>query len=87
MTHEHEISDTLLSDTLLSDDRDSWPHEREFLLDGFAYKRIGLGPGEASERLGWLELQPAGFRPQNYQEVARVLRDEGKDTGRTACLA
>ncbi|MFZ0660152.1 MAG: hypothetical protein WAM05_15615 [Candidatus Binataceae bacterium] len=65
----------------LYDDRESWPAAGNLDLDGFVYNAIIGGPATASERLQWLALQPAGYRPRPYRQLAQVLREEGRDDG------
>ncbi len=78
----HTILD--LADTTaqsLYDDRESWPAEGNLDVDGFVYAAIIGGPATAGERLQWLALQPAGYRPRPYRQLAQVLREEGRDEG------
>jgi hypothetical protein len=68
----------------LRDDPDRWP--AQLLLDGATY--IALEPvGAARERLNWLDLDPAGYRPQPYEQLARLLRQIGHEAdARTVLL-
>lgn len=64
----------------------SWPARGLLSLDGFRYARISFGDAEidkAASRLAWLDLQyseppgPDKFRPQPFEQLARVLREHG----------
>lgn len=66
----------------LRDNRASWPAPGMLHIDGFDYRRFGAGsPVEAPERLRWLALQPRGYRPQPYVQLAQALRREGRVRG------
>jgi hypothetical protein len=66
----------------LWDDRASWPAPGNLLLDGFTYQGFGAGSlWTAPERLQWLALQPPGYRPQPFTELAQALRQEGRVDG------
>jgi hypothetical protein len=66
----------------LRDNRASWPAPGMLQIDGFDYHRFSAGsPIGAPERLQWLALQPSGFRPQPYVELAAALRREGRIRG------
>lgn len=67
----------------LNDDWSDWPEAVGSLsLNGFTYRSID-GPGvvDAETRLKWLALDDVsgGFRPQPYQQLAKVLREMGHD--------
>lgn len=71
---------------LLADDLRSWPEEGVLILDGFQYGSINGEPPivDAKSRLKWLALQPTqnklhGFRPQPYEQLAKVLRAMGHE--------
>jgi hypothetical protein len=64
---------------VLYDDEVSWPQKDELILDGLAYNSIGGGPADAATRLKWIELQPYGFKPQPYQQLAKVFREGGQE--------
>ena len=67
-------------DTLV-DDQPSWPVIGNLWLDGFVHRRIsGNAPKDAKSRLDWLSRQRS-FTPQPYRHLAKVLRDEGDDSG------
>lgn len=74
-----DLADTAAQE--LYDDRGSWPTAGNLDVDGFVYNAIIGGPATAAERLEWLALQPAGYRPRPYRQLAKVLRDEGRDDG------
>jgi hypothetical protein len=77
----------------LADDAKSWPGSAHLDLDGFVYGAIFDGPADAPTRLCWLERQtpvplyeseqlkssPRPFRPQPYQQLAKVLRERGQE--------
>ena len=79
---------------LLLDDEKSWPAPGRLIIDGFSYKglssRIGSRVGELAQpapgdpnaiasRLRWLALQPPGFHPQTYNELANYYAGSGDD--------
>jgi hypothetical protein len=70
----------------LWDDEASWPAPGMLTIDGFVYNEFAGGPADADARLRWLELQPPGYRPQPYRQVATVLRASGRETGATDVL-
>ena len=70
----------------LWDDEASWPAPGMLTIDGFVYNEFAGGPADADARLRWLKLQPPGYRPQPYRQVATVLRDSGRETGATDVL-
>lgn len=58
------------------DDPDRWP--AQLLLDGATY--TALEPvGAGRERLKWLNRDPAGYRPQPYEHLAKLLRQIGHE--------
>ncbi|MBX5472417.1 MAG: hypothetical protein IRZ23_08150 [Acetobacteraceae bacterium] len=70
----------------LLDDLTSWP--QGIVLNGFVYNGfIGQASTRAEERLQWLDKQspehsgkaknPREFRPQPWQQLRKVLRDDG----------
>jgi hypothetical protein len=64
----------------LSDDEASWPTPGNLQLDGFVYTAIVAGPADAATRLRWLARQPPrSFRPQPYEQLAKVLRESGHE--------
>jgi hypothetical protein len=62
----------------LRDDESSWPAEPTLEVDGLTYQSIdGEAPLAAKLRKGWLSRQPT-FRPQPYEQLARVYRQMGR---------
>ncbi len=70
----------------IGDDAASWPAPGNLNLDGFVYESIVDGPMDSAARLGWLALQPPGYKPQPYQQLAKVLAADGNDSGATDVL-
>ena len=70
----------------LWDDEASWPASGMLTIDGFVFNEFAGGPGDAEARLRWLGLQPPGYRPQPYRQVATVLRASGRETGASDVL-
>jgi len=70
----------------LWDDEASWPAPGKLVIDGFTYTELAGGPADAEPRLRWLGRQPAGYRPQPYRQLAKVLHDGGRETGATDVL-
>jgi hypothetical protein len=69
----------------LIDEEKSWPEPGNLLIEGFTYDGFGTlqfsAPTDAHTRLRWLRLQPPGFHPQPYRQLAKVLRESGDDAG------
>jgi len=65
------------------DDEASWPAPGNLIVGGFVYGEIAGGPGDAAARLRWLALQPPGYRPQPYRQLAKVLSETGREEGAT----
>ncbi|MBV8453972.1 MAG: hypothetical protein JOZ29_17115 [Deltaproteobacteria bacterium] len=65
------------------DDEESWPAPGNLYLNGFSYQGFAGGPADGAARLRWLRLQPLDLQaqPEPYQQVARVLRDDGREEG------
>ncbi len=63
----------------LWDDAASWPSTGNLTIEGFTYDAFSGGPDDASSRLKWLTLQPAGYHPRPYRQVAKVLNDSGRE--------
>ncbi len=60
----------------LFDNRASWPAPGNLNLDGFTYSEFGGdSPADSDARLQWLALQPAGYRPQPYAQLAESAQD------------
>ncbi len=71
----------------LFDDRQSWPAPGNLDLDGFTYSEFGGdSPADSVERLEWLVLQPPGYRPQPYVQLAKALKNSGRTEGETEVL-
>ena len=65
------------------DDEASWPAPGNLIVSGFVYGEIAGGPSDAAARLQWLALQPSGYRPQPYRQLAKVLSETGREEGAT----
>jgi hypothetical protein len=67
----------------LWDDERSWPSSGNLYLDGFVYDGFAGGPADGASRLQWLRLQPLTLQaqPEPYHQLARVLRDNGREDG------
>ncbi len=67
----------------LWDEEASWPQPQRLFLHGFEYAGIyAEAPNEAAKRLDWLRRQPQGqgqFFPQPYEQLAKVLREQGHE--------
>jgi hypothetical protein len=73
--------------TSLFDNRASWPAPGNLNLDGFTYSEFGGdSPADSEARLEWLALQPPGYRPQPYAELATALKNSGRAEGETEVL-
>ena len=81
----------------LFDDKESWPRQGNLRLDGFVYSEIGDpligdGPIDAPNRLSWLNLQRPkanqsfDFEPQPFEQLAKVLRENGDEAGAKSVL-
>lgn len=75
------IDDTASDDTVKA----SWRDLRALYLDGLVYTAIAGAPftsnrAEAKSRLLWIQKQSATtFRPQPYQQLAKVFRESGRE--------
>lgn len=70
---------------LLRDTPATWPSALR--LDGLTYEALS-DPDDPADRLRWLRLDPRGFRPQAYTQLAQVYRSAGRDDdARTVLLA
>ena len=65
------------------DDEASWPAPGKLDINGFVYDEIVGGPDDAPQRLRWLALQPPGWSPQPYRQLAKVLAETGRENGAT----
>ncbi len=81
LTHSHFEGILTLEGAQLSsivDNAKSWPKEGKLRLQGMTFKDFqGDAPQSARRRLEWLSRSP--FHPQPYKEVARVLREAGRE--------
>jgi hypothetical protein len=83
------------------DGEHSWPAAGKLDLDEFTYTAIPDGPMDAHRRMRWLARQtalpldsllepsavtPKPFRPKPYQQLAKVLRESGRETDATRIL-
>jgi hypothetical protein len=80
ITHTTQLELTNASVGAIVDNEASWPERGNLFLDGFVYERITVGPTDARARLEWLGRQ-GDFKPQPYQQLAKVLREMGDDDG------
>ncbi len=65
----------------LHDKEDGWPPQKHLILHGFEYKEISHeSPSNSKTRIDWLRRQDS-FWPQPYEQLAKVLRESGDDTG------
>jgi len=77
-------------------DKGSWPEPGKLLIDGLTYSTIGPGlpillsdPATRGAPTFWdlhtylslLRLQPQGYHPQPYRELARAFRESGDEIG------
>jgi hypothetical protein len=70
---------------LLRDAPATWPSGLR--IDGLSYEAVTDVDGRDA-RLRWLQLDPRGFRPQPYAQLAQVYRAAGRDEdARTVLLA
>lgn len=60
-------------------DETGWPEPGMLEINGFTYDELGhTSPTKAAKRLEWLRLQPKSpFRPQPYEQLAKVLHGMG----------
>jgi len=63
----------------LWDDPASWPRPGHLMINGLIYKSFGEAPDDARLRLGWLALQPPGYRAQPFNQLAEVLHNGGRE--------
>ncbi|MEU4220209.1 hypothetical protein [Actinoplanes sp. NPDC026623] len=70
---------------VLRDDPDTWPERMD--LDGLTYEILEPRAG-AARRIGWLARDPDAHHRQPYEQLAAVLRGEGRgDQARLVLLA
>ncbi len=70
----------------LWDDQASWPAPGNLNIDGFVYDSFSGGPIDAPNRLKWLALEPPGYHPQPYRQLAKALLEAGREDGSTEVL-
>ena len=74
------------------DDPGCWPKAGDLVVDGCRYGAfVGGSPVDARRRIDWLLLQPkshldSDFRPQPWEECARVLRAMGHEADARAVM-
>jgi hypothetical protein len=72
----------------LADDQTSWHNAGRLVLDGFVYDSISTEPIDATSRLNWLRrsMSVGRYRAQPYQQLAKVLREQGHEAESVAIL-
>jgi hypothetical protein len=71
----------------LRDEKESWPKNGRLFLHGLLYDEIhNKAPRDANARIDWIRRQcdlrrSADFWTQPYEQLAKVLRESGDDTG------
>jgi len=65
----------------IEDDEGSWPQRGRLRIDGLEYEGFAgdRTPMDAQRRLEWLRRQLPDFRPQPYDQLARVFRRMGRE--------
>jgi hypothetical protein len=65
----------------IEDDEGSWPQRGRLRIDGLEYEGFAgdRTPKDARRRLEWLRRQLPDFRPQPYDQLARVFRRMGRE--------
>jgi hypothetical protein len=77
--------------SILADDAESWHSASALVLDGFTYDHI-TSVSSTESRIAWLDWQVSAhlkwnFRPQPWQQLARVLVEMGdEDAGKTVLI-
>jgi hypothetical protein len=66
---------------VIVDDEGSWPQRGRLRIDGLEYEGFAgdRTPTDARRRLEWLRRQLPDFRPQPYDQLARVFRRMGRE--------
>jgi len=66
---------------VIEDDEGSWPQRGRLRIDGLEYEGFAgdQTPTDARRRLEWLRRQLPDFRPQPYDQLARVFRRMGRE--------
>ena len=62
-----------------------WPRKGNLFVDGLVYGRILPAPS-AEERLKWLRLDGGEFSTQPYEQLAKLLKGLGDESGASAVL-
>lgn len=67
---------------ILQDETPSWPGAGLLQLHGFEYDKLhDDSPSDTASRIEWLRRQPKNrFRPQPYEQLARVFRENGLES-------
>lgn len=68
---------------VLADDAASWPNASDLNVNGFVYGAISPQSPRDITRIEWLARQDAGYRPQPYKQLAKVLREAGHEADAT----
>ncbi len=64
----------------LVDHPDSWPRNGRVELTGFTYESLRpVVPFSVQERISWLDGALGEFHPEPYEQLAGVLRRDGRD--------
>jgi hypothetical protein len=69
----------------LIDEPGSWPAPGKLELGGLTYDQLAGPANDVRSRLRWLALQPE-FQLQPYRQLAKLLRNNGDDSGATEVL-
>ena len=65
----------------LRDEQESWPVNGKLYLHGLTYKEIhNKAPRDSNRRINWIQRQ-GKFWSQPYEQLAKVLRESGDNTG------
>ncbi len=68
---------------VLADDTASWPKAPDLIINGLVYGAISPYSPRDITRIDWLARQQAGYRPQPYKQLAKVLREAGHEADAT----
>jgi hypothetical protein len=74
--------------SLIYDDEMSWPEAGQLRIDGLEYEGFEseLVPLTAKARLAWLRRMLPEFRPQPYEQLAKIFQQLGLDNDATDIL-
>ena len=65
----------------------SWPQKDKLKLDGFVYNHFARSTKDAQKRIEWVQHQGnTNFATQPYEQLAKVLREEGDEAGARTVL-